>query len=106
MCVEHLERPSGVGGRVFLGDVAPQPRCVFGCPPTRVLCDSRCNTKLPELELGQKPPIFVAGSSQAGGVVAVGSGLSAIQHKGLPSAAAPAIFSTVDPLKIVMQGLL
>ena len=84
---------SGVGGRVFLGDVAPQPRCVFGCPPKRVLCDSRCNTKLPELELGQKPPIFVAGSSQAGGVAAVDSGLSAIQHKGLPSAAAPAIFS-------------
>ena len=95
----------GVGGRVFLGDVAPQPRCVFGCPPKRVLCDSRCNTKLPELELGQKPPIFVAGSSQAGSVVAVDSGLSAIQRKGLPSAAAPAIFSMVNPLKIVMQGL-
>ena len=42
----------------------------------------------------------------AGGVVAVDSGLSAIQHKGLPSAAAPAIFSMVNPLKIVMQGLL
>ena len=91
-----------MGGRVFLGDVAPQPRCVFGCPPKRVLCDSRCNTKLP---VGQKPPIFVAGSSQAGGV-AVDSGLSAIQHKGLPSAAAPAIFSMVNPLKIVTQGLL
>ena len=38
--------------------------------------------------------------------MAVDSGLSAIQHKGLPSAAAPAIFSMVNPLKIVMQGLL
>ena len=50
--------------------------------------------------------IFVAGSSQAGGVVAVDSGLSAIQHKGLPGAAAPAIFRMVNPSKIVMQGLL
>ena len=41
-------------------------------------------------------PIFVAGSSQAGGVVAVDSGLSAIQHKGLPSAAAPAISGLVQ----------
>ena len=66
-CASVLSVLPGVGGRVFLGDVAPQPRCVFGCPPKRVLCDSRCNTKLPELELGQKPPIFVSSWRCGGG---------------------------------------
>ena len=60
--------PRAPVGRVFFGCCGSPTALCFGCPPKRVLCDSRCNTKLPELELGQKPPIFVAGSSQAGGI--------------------------------------